>query len=560
MIRITKYESLKTIWFISGETLKIDIMFSKFSLFIFQASMIFKFKEFILDTKRFELSRNNIVQHVEPQVIELLALLIANRDRMLSKDEIYDTVWRGRVVSESALSSRIKSARQVLGDDGKSQKVIKTIHKKGFRFIAEVMETEDQIDNKLIQPNQQSLLTDNSTHNKPAITILPFANLSKEPEQEYFADGISSDIITLLSKHRWLDVTARNTSFGFKGKAVNICEVGKLLSVDYVVEGSVQKAGKRIRVNAHLVDAKSGHQKWSERYDRELEDIFLLQDEITEKIVARLEPEIGFAERNKIVHARPANLKAWDLYHLGIYHFFKFTGQDNLTAQNLLLQSQELDVGFGEAYAWWAYAVTLGMIYWDTKPTQKLLDEALSACDTALSLDSQNASFYALRARVLLARKEYSRAIAENKMAIKLNATFAAAHCGLGDSLAYEGRYEESIHCFDKAISLSPNDPQLWAFYTYGALVLIFKGDYKKAIEWADIASSIPNCQYWTTAHKMVAYAYLGDEADVQIARKKLLQQRPGFSRDFAREKLFYLKKQEQVDLYIKGLELAGIL
>lgn len=521
--------------------------------------MIFTFNDFTLDTDRFELCKNNELQNIEPQVVELLVLLIINRERMVTKDEINESVWRGRIVSEAALSSRIKSARQVLADNGKSQHTIRTIHKKGFRFVADVVESNDKdITPQLVTENQKSLLP-GTTNNKPAIVILPFTNLSQDNEQEYFADGISSDIISLLSKHRWLDITARNTCFGFKGKIVNICELGKQLNVNYVVEGSVQKSGNRIRVNVHLVDAISGHQKWSERYDREIEDVFLLQDEITETIVARLEPEIGFSERNKIVHSRPTNLKAWDLYHLGIYHFFKFTGDDNLEAQRFLLQSQKLDSNFGEAFAWWAYAVILGMIYWDTKPTQQLLNDALSACDTALSHDSQNATFYALRARVLLARKEYSKAITENKKAIKLNSTFAAAHCGLGDSLAYEGRYEESISCFDKAISLSPNDPQLWAFYTYGSLVLLFKGDFEKAIVWADQASSIPNCQYWTAAHKMVAFAYLGNKTEVEAAKEKLFQERPGFSCAFAKEKLFYLKSQEQIDFYIKGLEMSGI-
>jgi len=517
--------------------------------------MRYQFSEFVLDTDRFELSAGGKLLHIEPQVVELLVLLIENRDRMVSKEEINEKVWHGRVVSEAALSSRIKTARKALGDNGREQRVIRTIHKKGFRFVAELAPTSTSDRPVIADP----AATPSKSPSKPAIAVLPFANLSSDAEQEYLSDGITTDIITHLSKHRWLDVAARNASFSYKGATISSQDAGKELAVDYVVEGTVQRAGNRIRVSAHLVDTLSGHQKWADRYDRELSDIFSLQDELTGMIVARLEPEIGMAERNKIVHSRPANLQAWDSYHLGIYHFFKFTGQDNLEAQRLLLQSQKQDHNFGEPFAWWAYAVILGMVYWDTSPTPELLDKALAACNTALSLDSQNALFYALKARVLLARKEYELAIAENKIAIAMNPTLAAAHCGLGDSLAYEGRYEESIACFDKAIALSSNDPQLWAFYTYGALTLLFQQEFALALQWAERASSIPNCQYWTTAHKVVALAYLNRPQELQLAKHKLLQEQPGFSCEFARKKLFYLRKQDQIDLYITGLQEAGI-
>ena len=168
-------------------------------------------------------------------------------------------------------------------------------------------------------------------------------------------------------------------------------------------------------------------------------------------------------------------------------------------------------------------------------------------------------AFYVLKARVQLARCEYDSALAENEIAISLNPTFAAAHCGLGDSLAYEGRYDEALKRFEKAIDLSPNDPQRWAFLTYGALALIFRGDYETAIQWADKAREIPNCQYWTIAHKAVALAHLERCDDARRVTANLLADRPDFSVRFARRKLFYLKKPEQLQLYLDGLALAGV-
>lgn len=519
--------------------------------------MRYRFLDFLLDTEQFALCRDGQALAAEPQVIELLILLLEQRERMVSKDEINEQIWQGRIVSEAALSSRIKSLRQLLGDDGRNQAVIKTIHKKGFRFVAPVQPEGDAT--ATTSAATASTAPVPSPRHRPTIAVLPFVNLGGEPHQDYFADGISGDIIAHLARHRWINVVARNTVFGLKGHSLDLQQLARQLGTDYVVEGSVQRAGNRIRVTAHLMDTHSGHQKWADRYDREINDMFALQDEITETLVARLEPEIGYAERNRVVHNRPANLQAWDCFHLGIHHFFKFTGEDNQEAQRLLQRCQQLDDHFGDAFAWWAYAVILGMVYWDVKPTQEMMDAALSASEKALSLDPQNATFYALKARVMLARQEYDGAITGNRMAIELNPTFAAAHCGLGDSLAYEGRYEEALECFNRAIALSPNDPQLWAFLTYGALALLFKGDYQQALQWTERASQIPNCQYWTLAHKVVALVNLQRLPEAQQALQQLQQRLPEFSVPFVQEKLFYLKRPEQIEGYINALRRAGL-
>ena len=521
--------------------------------------MIYRFMDFELDTDRFELRSASGPIPVEPQVQSLLTLLVENSNRLVSKDEIIQRIWKGRVVSDAALSSRIKSLRRILGDDGKSQRLIRTVHGKGFRFVGDVdPSSESGREGPELAPGGDSTAAENA-FSRPAIFVLPFANLSPDPEQEYFSDAITRDIITNLSKHRWLDVVAPNTSFGYKGKSIDVRQLREELGVDYVIEGTVRRSGNRIRVTAELVDAQTGRQRWADRYDRELRDVLALQDEITAKLVARLEPEIGLAERLKVTRAQNPDLKAWDCYHLGIYHFFKFTAESNVQAQRLLQQSRDLDPMFGEAHAWWAYSIILGMVYWDTEPSQKLLDEALAATDLALELDDQNAVFYALKARVQLARREYGSALTENEMAIRLNPTFAAAHCGLADSLAYEGRYEEAIECFREAIDLSPNDPQRWAFLTYGALAHIFRHDFETAIEWADRACEIPNCQYWTIAHKAVALAYLGDREGAKHSVTRLLKENPDFTISFARQKMFYLKDAEQLKLYFRGLELAGV-
>lgn len=534
--------------------------------------MVYRFGPFELDMERFELRNDGAAVALEPQVFALLALLVTNHNRMVSKDEIHERIWNDRIVSDAALNSRIRSVRQAVGDDGKTQQIIRTIRSIGFRFVAEVTvdplpSATDAAGSRNTDPDAPNHQTAESLHEaaataamtRPMVAVLPFDNLSGNADQEYFSDAIAGDIITALSKHRWLSVVARNTTFGYKGKSVSGRQLAEELGVTYVVEGSVRRAGNRIRVTAQLIDAIDGVQKWADRYDRDLEDVFAVQDEITAKIAARLEPEIGFAERQKVAASGSRDLQAWECYHLGVAHFFKFTAAGNLEAQRLLNRSRELDPNFGEAHAWWAYAVILGMVYWDTEPSEQLLDEALAATKRALELDDQNAVFYALKARVRLARREYKQAIVENETAIRLNPTFAAAHCGLADSLAYEGIYDDAVQGFEKAIELSPNDPQRWAFLTYGALALIFRHDFAAAVEWTERASAIPNCQYWTVAHQAVAYAHLGRSDEAQASVVRLLEEKPGFSIAFARRKLFYLKRPEQLQLYLDGLKLAGV-
>jgi TolB-like protein/Flp pilus assembly protein TadD len=512
--------------------------------------MLYSFADCQLDTDRLELRRSGSVVALEPQVFELLKYLVANPERVVSRDEINQAVWGGRIVSDAALSSRISSARQAIGDDGKSQSLIQTVHSRGFRFIGAVRTSAE--------PAQLSA-SERSPRERPTIAVLPFENLSGNAHEDYFSDGLTADIVAKLARYRWLRLVARNTMSQFKGRAVSIVGIGRETDADYVVEGSVRRAGDRVRVNVELIDAHSGHCRWTESYDRQSKDFFDVQDDIAQTIAARIEPEIGLEERRRIASVSGSrDLRAWECYHLGIAHFFKFTGPDNGKAQELLQRARELDPEFGEAHAWWAYAVVLGTVYWDTEQTQELLDGALAATMRALEIDDRNAVFYALKARVQLARGEYESAIEGNRIAVEMNPSFAAAHCGFADSLTYLGRYEEAIERFEKAIALSTNDPQRWAFFTYGALALILKKDFARAVEWTERASEIPNRQYWTLAHKAVALAYLDRREEAKHALNAAIAEQPELSLTFARKKMYFLRRPEQIGFYLDGLKRAG--
>ncbi len=243
------------------------------------------FDDFELDTALFELRKSGKRIPVEPQVFDLLVFLARNHDRTLTKEEIFAAIWGDRIVSDAALSSQIKAARRVLGDDGTSQRMISTVHGRGFRFVMPVENAAP------VSPEKDDEIQANDAlaaiAKRPSVAVLPFTNLNRDPDEDYFADGIAEDITTALSKNRWLTVVARNPAFAFRDSKDNIRTIGEKLNAEYVITGSVRKAGTRFRITVQVVDAGTEHSVWSERFDRDMVDIFELQDEISELVAAR---------------------------------------------------------------------------------------------------------------------------------------------------------------------------------------------------------------------------------------------------------------------------------
>jgi TolB-like protein len=510
-----------------------------------------RFGDCELDVDRWEMRCRGELTPLEPRAMSILVHLVEHRDRVVSKSELLDQVWGDRFVSESALTTQIKAIRRAVGDTGREQRVIRTVHGQGYRFVAEV--EPDQT----AESGAATGAVDGAAN--PVVAVLPFTNQSEDPSRRHVADGLTAEVTTGLSKHRWLRVLTGAMSAAYGGRADAIIALRDELGVAYVVSGAVRLDRARLRVTVELTETETGTTRWADRFDRQVEDLFDVLDEITDLIVANLEPEVGYAERERVARRPRTDLRAWDLYHLGIAHFYRFTATDNLEAQRLLDEARRLDPDFADAHAWWSYAVVLGMTYWDTEPTPEALDMALAATQRALERDHHNAVFHMLRGRVHLARRDYGAALVENQVAIELNPTFPAAFCGLGDSLCYEGRYDESIAQFERSVALGSHDPQRWAFLSYGALALIFAGRFEEAVTWAERAEAVPNCQYWTTAHRIVALAHLGRHDDAERARDRLLNVCPRFTIRYAREKLFYLKRPEQLDRYLDGLQLAGV-
>ncbi len=286
--------------------------------------MQYGFGDCVLDPDRRELSRGSEAIAVGPQVFDLLLYLVQNRERVVSKDELLDAVWGGRIVSESTLTSHINAVRKAIGDSGQEQRLIRTVARKGFRFVGDVRETPSSDGSDSVKPgppNRGDSAQALALPDKPSIAVLPFLNLSGDPEQEYFADGVVEDIITALSRMRWLFVIARNSSFTYKGRAVDVKQVGRELGVRYVLEGSVRKAANRVRITGQLIDATTGAHLWAERFEGTLDDIFELQDQIAASVVGAIAPQLERAEIERAKRKPTDSLDAYDYYLRGLAQF-----------------------------------------------------------------------------------------------------------------------------------------------------------------------------------------------------------------------------------------------
>ena len=368
--------------------------------------MILRFDAYEVDLAQQELRRGGTVVPVEPQVFDVLAYLVQNHGRIISKDELLEAVWQGRIVSDAALTSRISSARRAIGDDGATQTYIRTVHKRGLRFVGDVQADEAAApgDGEMKESSPRQILSQDTPTlapavapaeplplpNKPSIAVLPFQNMSGDPEQEYFADGLTEDIITGLSQQQWFFVIARNSSFTYKGEAGDVRQIAGQLGVRYILEGSVRKSASRVRVTGQLIDATLGNHLWAERYDRELSDIFELQDEITTRVVGSVSPQILLAEAARVKRKTPQSIEAWDLVMQALPYMWRMTTEDHGRAQDLLLEALTLDPEYAHAYALlgWTYVTMFNL---DTgKPIHEFTERALDAGTRAVELDDQD--------------------------------------------------------------------------------------------------------------------------------------------------------------------------
>ena len=499
---------------------------------------------------------------VEPQVFDLLIYLVQNQHRVVSKDDLIASVWGGRIVSDSTLTSRINAARKAVGDSGEDQKLIRTVPRKGLRFVGAVRIQPNGADPAHAIGPQPNGINEQSRPalplpDRPAIAVLPFINMSGDVEQEYFSDGISEDIITALSKLRWFFVIARNSSFVYKNKAVHMKQVAAELGVGYVVEGSVRRGGDRVRITVQLNDVATGSHIWAERYDRDLADVFAVQDEITEAIVAAIEPQLYAAENFRAQRKPPNSLDAWDLVMRALSHYWRVTRQDNVVAQALLEKATAIDPNYGQALGVLAASHTFSAhMGWEDRQTAVSIAER--AALTAILADSEDPWAHYALGHVYLFTRRFDDSLAEFDLALRLNPNFSLAQGYDGLALAYCGRWEEANVAARRALRLSPRDPFSAIYYGIAAYAQFVGRNYAEAMRLS--REGIRQRSDFVGAHRVLtAAAGMAGRTDIaSVALQELRRAQPNISLAWIASQM-PIKLEADREHYLEGFRRAGL-
>ena len=459
--------------------------------------MLYLFEDYALDTGRRELRRGPALLSVEPQVFDLLVFLVGNRDRMVSKDDLLASVWSGRIVSESTIASRINAARRAIGDNGEQQRLIRTIIGKGVRFVGQVREQQDPAQS--VPPRIAPRLS---------IVVLPFTYLSDDREQQYFADGITDDLTTDLSRLANMFVISRNTAFTYRNKPVDTKQIGRELCVRYVLEGSVRRSGSQVRVNTQLIDATTDAHLWAERFDRDTADLFALQNEITTRIAVALNLELIAAEAARrterpdvleyILRARAANAKPP-------------TRSSLAETVDWLERALALDPRSTEAQSWLAAGLADRVLANMTDSMAADIERAKELSKQALAASPRSPLAHYAKGQVLRAQRRYAEALPEYEMVLASNRNWVYAFFALGQCKLYTGSIAETIPLVEQAIRLSPRDPALGIWYETIGLAHLLQSRTDEAIIWLEKARSANPEHPAPHARLASAYALKGE-------------------------------------------------
>jgi TolB-like protein/DNA-binding winged helix-turn-helix (wHTH) protein/tetratricopeptide (TPR) repeat protein len=532
--------------------------------------MRYGFDDFVIDPDRYELSRNGVVQRVEPLVFDLILFLARNPGRIVGRDEIINRVWQGRVVSEATISSCIKSARRALGDSGDNPSYIRTVRGRGFEFTGQITTADSVLSeavtadpsgaregaDRVIMPAETLPPADCERGHRavaaatPVLAVLPFVNQSAEVD-EYFADGLTEDIITNLSRFRDLRTIAGAVTLQFKRRTINLPELCGQLNAGYVVQGSVRRAAGRVRISVQLIEGASGVQLWGERFDREMGDIFELQDEVTRMIAATLGVKMQDMALQRALTKSPQELDGYDCLLRARRYTWVLSAEMHAEARDLLEKAVELDPLSADAHALLAN-VYLGEHRFEMNPRPNPIGRALVHALAATRLDPQNAYARCWLAIVHFFRFENDKFEAESQLALSLNPNDPETLADVGHYLAFMGEFERGAELSRRAQQLNPLHPG-WYHFSVARLHYDQKA-YEKTI--ADIQLvGLPNF-YWTHLIAAAAQGQLGHrDAGASLAR--IFEIKPNFS---ARAELRkWNAAPHDLEHIMQGLRKAGL-
>ena len=542
--------------------------------------MKYRFSDFEIDLNQHELRREGVSVHIEPQVFDVIVHLVRNHDRVVSKDELIDTVWNGRAISEAAFSSRINGARRVLGDNGTDQLFIRTLHRRGFRFVGDVQTADadaavpvagastaaGDVPARLSISAELSDLGDVVSETiraeaitRPSVAVLPFGNNSSDPENDYFSYGLTEDIIRLLARNRWLSVISRHSTIGFQGRAVDVREVGVQLGASYVMSGSVRKSADTAQITAELARAADGEQLWSDKYELQLENIFDIQEEMARQIAATIEPELSKVEQQLAARKAPESLDAWDCYQRGLWNLWRFTTPGFDSAEVYFQRAIAADPAFARGHGALSYVNIQRSLYDEPKDRRTRLETALRQARVAVTLDGLDCFCQCALGRALCLTRQNDEALAAISLSLELNPSFAQGYFAQGFNLLWCGRELEAETLLDRATMLSPRDSHLWSFHHTRSWAHFSLGEYDVAAEFSRRATRQPNVTYRAFATLAASLGHLGDKAESEAVAAELLRRKRNYSTAIARQELFFCSDSAFLDRYTEGLRLAGI-
>lgn len=469
-------------------------------------AMIYTFGPFSLDLDKVELRTDGQPRPIEPQVFALLALLVEHRERLVSKEEIFEKVWDRRVVSDSALSSRVKSVRKVLGDDGRNQRYVKTVHGQGFRFVADVrVERDEAAPATSTSTDSPANGADPSTAAmadlaaRPSIAVLPFAVIGEAGPYAAIAEGLPHELITELARLRWLFVIARGSSFRLRAHELDAREAGRILGVRYCLTGSVEVTGQRLAVTTELVDARGGDLVWAERYTGFVDDVHAVREEIRAKILTSLEIQIPLHEAAGARLADTANLDSWSAYHLGLQHIYRFNRKDNAIAAELFARAVNQDPEFARAHAGLSFVHFQTAFMRQTDDIGGEIALARSHAQRGVDIDPLDPFVNFTMGRSFWLDADLERALAWLERAVSLSPNYAQGVYAHAWTETMAGNPRSGRPNVDLAMRLSPLDPLYYAMLGTRGFTHMAAGEDIEAADWSERAARSPG------AHVLIA-------------------------------------------------------
>ena len=492
--------------------------------------MIYRLGALSLDTDRVELTGAGGTIALEPKAYDLLHFLLERRDRVVSREEVIEAVWDGRFISDTAVSTVLKSLRKALGDDGESQRFVRTIRGRGYRFIGEV---SIQLNAPVLPRSQKTDATASGAEptligSKPKLAILPFRRLGWSSEHGVVADGVPADLIAGLSRLRWLQVVAQESTFRFKGLNPDLETVRTELHATYALGGTIEVTGPRVLTGVELSDLRSKTVVWADQFSGNLDDIHQTRNDIAAAVVAALELQIPLNGALRAQSCSTEQLDAWGAYHLGLHYIFRFTEADNAVATGYFERATRLDPHFASAFAALSFTSYQSAAMRWAPDRDRAIDQARAQAERSLLLDPLDpfANLSEGRLFLLLGRPEDGRPWLDRS--VQLSPSYAKGYYSRGFAAMLAGQMADCIADMDRAMDLSPLDPMLCAMQSSKGIALLAAGRHEEAVLWTNKGARAPHAHIAMLMTAVAASQLAGDKAGVRAWQSAVAARYPG--------------------------------